>query len=147
MAEEMTQEALLKVFRNLGRWRREAAFSTWMFSVALNHYRTILRRHVPLKVDLAELDAVLRAGDLAEEMEVAAKADVVRRAVALLPPKYRDATVAYYFQQQDVAETAATLGVKPGTIKARLHRARKLLETKLRALGHPPAVTRQESEP
>ncbi len=146
LAEEMTQEAFLKVFRNLERWRGEAKFSTWIFSVALNHYRTTLRRHIPLNVDLTELDAVTGAGDLAGEMDAAANDSVVRRAVALLPPKYRDAIVLYYFQQQDVAETAATLGLRPGTIKARLHRARKLLKTKLRALGHPLAFATQESE-
>ncbi len=146
LAEEMAQEALLKVFRSLGRWRRDAAFSTWMFSVALNHYRTTMRRHVPLNVDLAELDAVTGAGDLAGEMDAAANDSVVRRAVALLPPKYRDTIVVYYFQQQDVAETAGTLGLRPGTVKARLHRARKLLKVKLRALGHPLAVATQEPE-
>ncbi len=146
LAEEMAQEAFLKVFRSLGRWRRDAKFSTWMFSVALNHYRTTMRRHVPVNVDLAELDAVTGAGDLAGEMDAAANDSVVRRAVALLPPKYRDTIVVYYFQQQDVAETAATLGLRPGTVKARLHRARKLLKTKLRALGHPLAVATQESE-
>lgn len=145
LAEEMAQEAFLKVFRSLGRWRRDAAFSTWMFSVALNHYRTTMRRHVPPSVDLAELDAVIHAGDLAGEMDAAANNSVVRRAVSLLPPKYRDTVVVYYFQQQDVAETAATLGLKPGTVKARLHRARKLLETKLKALGHPLAVAAQEA--
>lgn len=146
LAEEMAQEAFLKVFRSLGRWRGDAAFSTWMFSVALNHYRTTLRRHIPLNIELAELDAVTEAGDLAGEMDAAANDSVVRRAVALLPPKYRDAIVIYYFQQQDVAETAGTLGLKPGTVKARLHRARKLLKTKLRALGHPLAAATQEPE-
>lgn len=146
MAEDMAQEAFLKVFRSLSRWRRGATFSTWMFSVALNHYRTTMRRHVPLAVGLGEFDAVTGAGDLAGEMDRAAADRVVRQAVSLLPPKYRDTISLYYFQQQDVAETAATLGVRPGTIKARLHRARKLLETKLRALGHPLLVANQESE-
>ncbi len=146
LAEEMAQEACLKVFRSLERWRRDAKFSTWMFSVALNHYRTTMRRHIPPNVELGELDAVTWAGDLASEMDAAANDSVVRRAVALLPPKYRDTIVVYYFQQQDVAETAGMLGLRPGTVKARLHRARKLLKTKLRALGHPRAVTTQESE-
>lgn len=114
--------------------------------MALNHYRTTMRRHVPLDVELTELDAVTGTGDLASEMDAAANDGIVRRAVALLPPKYRDAIVVYYFLQQDVAETAGTLGLRPGTVKARLHRARKLLETKLRALGHPLAVATQESE-
>lgn len=146
LAEDMAQEAFLKVFRNLRRWRGDAKFSTWMFSVALNHYRTTIRRHVPLNADLAEIDAVTRAGDLAGEMDRAANDSVVRRAVALLPPRYRDAIVVYYFQQQDVAETADTLGLKPGTVKARLHRARKLLQTKLEALGHPLAIATKESK-
>lgn len=146
LAEEMAQEALLKVFRSLKRWRRDSKFSTWMFSVALNHYRTTVRRHVPPSVDLSELDGAIGAGDHAAEMDRAASDDVVRRAVALLPPKYRDAIVVFYFRQQDVAETAATLGLKIGTVKARLHRARKLLETKLQALGHPAALTTQEGE-
>lgn len=146
LAEEMAQEAFLKVYRNLGRWRRDAGFSTWMFSVALNHYRTTLRRYVPPSVELAEFDAVIGAGDLAGEMDAAANDSIVRRAVTLLPPKYRDAILVYYFKQQDVVETAGILGLRPGTVKARLHRARKLLKTKLRALGHPLAVSTEESE-
>lgn len=145
LAEEMAQEAFLKVFRSLGRWRRDARFSTWMFSVALNHYRTTMRRYVPSNVDLSELDAATGAGNLAGEMDAAASDDVVRRAVALLPPKYRDVIVVYYFQQCDVAQTARTLRLKQGTVKACLHRARKLLATKLRALRHPRAVAAQES--
>ncbi len=146
LAEEMAQDAFLKIFRSLKRWRGDAKFSTWMFSVAINHYRTTLRRHVPVNVDLAEMDAATAAGDLAGEMDAAANDRVVRRSVALLPPKYRDAIVTYYFQQQDVTETAATLGLRPGTVKARLHRARKLLKTRLKALGHPLAIAVQESE-
>lgn len=145
LAEEMAQEAFLKLFRNLGRWRRDAAFSTWMFSVATNHYRTTLRRHMPPNVELDEIDAATGTGDLAGEMDAAANDGIVRRAVALLPPKYRDAIVVYYFKEQDVVETAGTLELKPGTVKARLHRARKLLKTKLRALGHPLAVATEES--
>lgn len=146
LAEEMAQEAFLKIFRNLERWRRDAKFSTWMFSVALNHYRSAMRRHVPAGVELHELDSAFGIGDHADEMDIAADAGIVRRAVSLLPAKYRDAVVVYYFLQQDVAEAAGTLGLKQGTVKARLHRARKLLEGKLRALGHPLAGAPQEVE-
>lgn len=145
LAEEMAQEAFLKIYRNLKRWRRDSKFSTWMFSVALNHFRTTLRRHIPPSVELNELDAIT-PGDLAGEIDAAANNGIVRRAVALLPEKYRDAIVLYYFNEQDVVETADTLGLKEGTVKARLHRARKLLKTKLKALGHPLAATPQEAE-
>ena len=144
-AEEMAQEAFLKIYRNLARWRGEGKLSTWMFSVALNHYRTTLRRERPPSIRLTELDATTQAGNFAEEMDAAASDRVVRQAVALLPAKYRDTIVLYYFHQQDVSETAATLGLRPGSVKARLHRARKLLEQQLRSLGHPLAIATQES--
>lgn len=145
MAEEMAQEVFLKVFRNLARWRRDARFSSWIFSVALNHYRSAMRRHVPPMTDLSGLEAVAATSDLAQEMDAAAADELVRRAVTLLPEKYRDVVLVYYFQHKDVAETARTVRLKEGTVKARLHRARKLLEKKLRVLQHPRAQAAQET--
>ncbi|MHC4695370.1 MAG: RNA polymerase sigma factor, partial [Planctomycetota bacterium] len=55
----------------------------------------------------------------------------VRRAVSVLPGKYRDALVLFYFHEMDVRETAMSLGIAEGTVKARLHRGRALLRKKL----------------
>lgn len=149
MAEEMAQEAFLKVYRNLGRWRRESRFSTWMFSVALNHYRTVVRRYVPPSIDPERLAAPIResqpAGDLAAEMETAARDETVRRAVAALPTKYRDVVILYYFLDNDVSETARATGLKEGTVKARLHRARNLLERKLKGVLQRTPVAAEEA--
>jgi RNA polymerase sigma-70 factor (ECF subfamily) len=62
-------------------------------------------------------------------------AEIVRAQVLRLPDRYRTAMVLYYFQEQNVAETARILGVRVGTLKGRLHRGRQLLERRLRALG------------
>lgn len=145
MAEEMTQEAFLKVYRNLGKWRGEARFSTWMFSVALNHYRTVMRRHVPPSADLEDVSATVQAGDLDEEMDAAIRDEAIRRAVAALPPKYRDVVVLYYFHEMDLKQTARTANVREGTVKARLHRARGLLEQKLEGLLRPAAPAAEEA--
>ena len=64
--------------------------------------------------------------------EAEERMEIVRRAVARLPGKYRDALVLFYFHEMDVSETAQSLGVAEGTIKARLHRGRALLEKSLR---------------
>src|ERR1700733_4583111 len=48
-AEEMAQEAFLRAYRNLKQWRKEAAFSTWLFALATNFYRSELRR-IPVYV-------------------------------------------------------------------------------------------------
>ena len=55
------------------------------------------------------------------------QAETVRAQVLRLPESYRTAMVLYYFQEQDVAETARILGLGEGTLKGRLHRGRELL--------------------
>ena len=47
-AEDMTQEAFLRAYRSLASWRKDAAFSTWLFALATNLYRSEIRRLPPL---------------------------------------------------------------------------------------------------
>lgn len=134
MAEDMAQEAFVKAYRGLPRRRGDSRFSTWLFSIAHNHYRSVLRRHVPEGVSLEDAPLGLAAGDRREESDRALRDEVVRTAVSSLPPRYRDVVVLYYFQERDLAETARIADLPEGTVKARLYRARKLLERKLEGL-------------
>jgi RNA polymerase sigma-70 factor (ECF subfamily) len=130
-AEDMAQEAFLRAYRGLPRWRRDAAFSTWLFAIATNHYRSELRRFpantVPLDT-VAELkDARAHPGD----MENQDRDRIVRRATHALPPKYREVLILFYFHDMDVAAAALSLGLPEGTVKARLSRGREILRHKL----------------
>lgn len=131
-AEDMAQEAFLRAYRALGQWRNDAAFSTWLFALATNLYRSELRR-IPAGVvsidDVSEpQDPRREAGGLqAEERERS-----IRRAVFTLPPKYRDALNLFYFHEMDVPAAAQSLGLPEGTLKARLFRGRELLRGKLK---------------
>lgn len=129
-AEDMAQEAFLKAYRSLASWRGEARFSTWLFAIALNLYRSRVRRvELPLvALDRVQLVDEQRPEDAFEDRE---RDETVRRAVLKLPAKYRDATILYYFHDMDVAEAAATLRVPTGTLKARLSRGRDLLRKRL----------------
>lgn len=130
MAEDMAQEAFLRAFRNLGSWRRDAAFSTWLFALATNVYRDEMRRFRP---ELVALDEDMAAeGRVDDAADAADRHALVHRAVQSLPPKYRDPLVLFHFHEQDVAATARSLGLPEGTVKARLSRGRDLLESKLR---------------
>ena len=144
IAEEWAQEAFLKIFGGLSKWRQEGRFSTWMFSVALNHYRSATRRRQPPVTVLAELD-FLAAGDRNVELDGELRDDAVRRAVATLPPRYRDVIILYYFHEMDLAETARTSGLREGTVKARLFRGRKLLQDKLAGLMSRPSLATDEA--
>lgn len=128
-AEELAQEAFLKCFRSLHQWRHDAEFSTWLFAIAMSVYSSQVRRFQPVFEALDEALADSRAAPdrLAGDEE---RREAVRRAVAALPSRYRDPLIVFYFQEEDLASTAAILGLRDGTLKARLHRAReKLRET------------------
>jgi RNA polymerase sigma-70 factor (ECF subfamily) len=130
-AEDMAQEAFVRVFRALGQWRREAAFSTWLFAVATNVYRAELRRHRAPLVSLDDVVEPVDTFDVAAHHEDSDRRAAVRRALHALPGRYRDALVLFYFHDLDVERAAASLGVPDGTLKARLSRGRELLRRKL----------------
>ena len=134
LAEELAQDAFVRAYRALARWRGEARYSTWLFAVALNVYRSRLRR---VRVAEVPLDALADLSDgrlVDREYERRDRDELVRRAVVSLPEKYRDALVVFYFQEMDVAETARTLGLPEGTVKAQLSRGRAILRRKLAGL-------------
>jgi RNA polymerase sigma-70 factor (ECF subfamily) len=130
-AEEMAQEAFLRAFRNLAQFRGDAAFSTWLFSLATNLYRSESRRLPAMPLSLDEIaeppDPRIAASAAFEE---SSRDESLRRAVLALPPKYRDAVLLFYFHEQDVPAAARTLRVPEGTVKARLFRGRELLRLK-----------------
>ncbi len=126
-AEDMAQEAFLRAFRGLATWRRDAAFSTWLFALATNLYRTELRR-IPVNT------RPLRNVTSQQEARPANDEDrdrAVRDAVYTLPEKYRVAMILFYFQEMNVEQAARTLGLPTGTVKARLSRGRDILRGKL----------------
>jgi RNA polymerase sigma-70 factor (ECF subfamily) len=133
-AEEMAQEAFLRAYRGLPKWRGESAFSTWLFALATNLYRSELRR---IPAGAMPLDDIAEPRDpraIDGGLEDLDRDRAVRRAVDTLPAKYREALICFYFQEMDVPTAAAGLGIAEGTLKARLFRGRKMLERKLPSL-------------
>lgn len=130
-AEDLAQGAFLRAFRGLRGWRKDAAFSTWLFALATNLYRSEVQRIPPRTIPL---EMIAEPGDpraLFSGDDVEIRDSAVRRAVLALPAKYRDALTLYYFHEKDIAQAAQSLGVAEGTVKARLNRGRELLRTKL----------------
>jgi len=134
-AEDMAQEAFLRAYRGLAKWRKEAVFSTWLFALATNLYRSELRR-IPARMasvsleDIAE-PADARASEGGREEEEHDRDLAVRRAVWALPAKYREALILFYFHEMDGTSAARSLGLPEGTVKARLFRGREILRGKL----------------
>ncbi|WP_263368637.1 sigma-70 family RNA polymerase sigma factor [Edaphobacter bradus] len=139
-AEDAAQEAFLKAYRNLARFRAEARFSTWLISIVLNEARGRLRRTQPALTDSLDDD---REGDITpmqltdwreipsqavEREEVCA---LIRRALLNLPLAYREVFILREIEERNVQETAETLGITAASVKMRLHRARLMLQKHL----------------
>ena len=135
-AEEVAQEAVLKAFSNLSRFRGEAKFSTWLVQITINEARLKLRkdrRHLYESVDEPRSDEEgdYFPKDYADWREVPSEAlqrkelrDALKRAMAALPQKYREVLVLRDIQHLSIEETSQVLGISAGNVKTRLLRAR-----------------------
>lgn len=130
-AEEMAQDVFLKVYRALGSFRAGSAFSTWLFAIAANTYRSHLRRISPPLFSLDGIAEMAAPGTDHNLLEDDDRRELVRRAVSSLPAPYRDAMVLFYFMEMDVDAAAGALRLPAGTLQARLHRGRGMLRRKL----------------
>ena len=132
-AEDATQEAFLAALRKASSFRRAAAFSTWLYRIAVNAATDQARRRG--RARLATLDpedagvAVAPGGELGE---VVASAVVVQAALARVPEEFRVAVVICDLYRIPYADAAQILEVPVGTVKSRVFRGRLALAECLR---------------
>lgn len=139
-AEEMAQEAFLRAYRKLTLWRKGSVFSSWLFALAINLYRSELRR-IPMRTLSLDDPEVAEPADSRvthAAVEIEERDRTVQQAVSALPAKYRDAILVYYFQGMDASAAARSLGLTEGTLKSRLFRGREMLRNKLPRLFSQP---------
>jgi RNA polymerase sigma-70 factor, ECF subfamily len=126
-AEELAQEAFVRAWRGLAQWRRESSFSTWLFALAANVFRSELKRFPAVSVPIEDVAEPATPANQLTEAAGRERYEVVRRAVLALPMRYREPVILFYFHEMDVAAAARTMRMPEGTVKARLARARSLL--------------------
>ncbi len=134
-AEEMAQEAFIRAWRGLSRWRRESSFSTWLFALAANVYRSELKRFPVETLPLESAPEPSGPASQQRELEERRRQEALRRAVLALPLRYREPVILYYFHEMDLAAAASAMRLPQGTMKARLSRARALLRKRFPHLG------------
>lgn len=133
VAEEIVQEAWLRILRGIGRLRDPARLRSWLFSIVRRTFVDRLRwRYAEERNE--PLDAEPAGGDATDEL-AAEDLDHLHAAVADLPPPDRETIVLFYLRELDLREVAEVLGVPVGTVKSRLHRARRRLRERLAAQG------------
>ena len=138
-AEDAVQEAFVKAYRNLGRFRRGASFRPWLFAIVANEARNRRRsagRRERLAVR-AEAGSVGPSGSTTSSPEDEALASDRRRrlaaAIDTLAERDREVIACRWFAGLSEAETARVLACRPGTVKSRTSRALERLRAALPA--------------
>jgi RNA polymerase sigma-70 factor (ECF subfamily) len=133
--EDVLQETFLAVWQNAGTYQPRGTPAAWLWVIARNQAALLLRKQGPATRALpgeARLDEDRPVSDPAETAATRTDLDVAA-AAALGPPGCPDREVwrLMYEEDRPVAEVAALMGVPEGTVKSRVHRARRLLRAAL----------------
>jgi RNA polymerase sigma-70 factor (ECF subfamily) len=135
-AEDVAQEAILKAFKNLSRFRGDAKFSTWLIQIAINEAKMKLRkdrRHLYDSIEEGQMaeDGDYIPRDFADWREIPSQSleqkelrQALTKALDSLPEKYRTVLILRDVQQLNISETAQALGISEANVKTRLSRAR-----------------------
>ena len=140
-AEDVLQEAFIKAFKSLGRFKEKSKFSTWLYRITVNQALMKLRKR---KLDAVSLDepVATEEGSVQRDLEdetldpldqliETESLESLDQAIADLPPRYRAVFVLRHVEELSTEETARILKISVPAVKSRLHRTRMALKEKL----------------
>ena len=136
-ARDATQDAFLTALRKLSSFRGEAAFTTWMHRVTVNACYDLLRKRQRAPLLDRGQDERERGPEPPPSPDHAASSDLsidVQRALMQVPEDFRTVMILHDVQDLPYEQVAAIVGVPVGTVKSRLHTARKRLAESLKCL-------------
>lgn len=129
-AEDLTQEVFLQVFKKIGSFRGDSAFTTWLHRLTVNQVLMHLRRRG------VKLEHTSEEGDFSDVVETPLQSTrrismvdrlALEKAISELPPGYRTVFVLHDVEGYEHEEVSDLLGVTVGTSKSQLHKARMRL--------------------
>lgn len=142
--EDIVQEAFIKAYRALSRFRGDSAFYTWLYRIAINTAKNFLvsqgRRPPGTDIDAGDAETYESGWGLREigtpESDVLSRelADTVARALESLPPDLREAIVLRELEGLSYEEIATAMECPIGTVRSRIFRAREAIDRELRPL-------------
>jgi RNA polymerase sigma-70 factor (ECF subfamily) len=144
-ANDIAQEAFLRVYHSLGNFRGEANFSTWLYRIVTNVFlderkKQRVRSHSSLEeyLELEDSTVARQIEDPSPGPEEALagkeRSDLIGAAVLSLPETQRVMIALYHFQERSYEEIAEIMDMPIGTVKSRLNRARLALRVKLESV-------------
>ena len=138
-AQEVTQETFLSALRSLSTYQERKSFKAWLFTIALNHSRSHLRKRKVIERLSNALTAIFRVETerqiLPEEAAIQNERETaIWHSLKELDERHRIVVVLRYFHEFSIAEISEILSIKEGTIHSRLHSAREKLRDALKQI-------------
>ena len=140
LAEDLTQDIFLKLYRSLDTFDRRANFQTWLISVSRNlcidHYRSVRKERETINrdIDASTLSPVSRDRSAYSQLELRDRVQLLRTALDMLPPTLRTAVLMRDIQELTYQEIADNLSVPEGTVKSRINRGRTELARQIQRM-------------
>jgi len=136
VAEELTNEVFMEVWRNAAKFEGRSSLSSWMLSIAHNRAVSTLRKRREEAMDEETAAAIPDDADTPEvETQKADKGALMRQCIAQLSEEHATVVDLVYYHEMAIGEAAEVLGVPANTLKTRLFHARKNLSELLKAAG------------
>ena len=126
-AEEVTQDAFVKVYQNLGGYEGTSKFATWLFSIAYRTAISKLRARRTSTSDLDEIPETKAAGSDPATAELGDRRIALEYALGQLSPEDAVVVSLFYLHEQNVEEIVTATGLSASNVKVKLHRSRKKL--------------------
>lgn len=147
LAEEAAQDVLVKVFKNLARFRGDSKFTTWLYRVTLNHCRNVQayrarrheKRHDSLDASVEDDEGSARKKEIAdartgadEDLLLNERLELLQEELARLDPLWKEILVLRDVEGLSYEEIGQMLDLAAGTVKSRIHRARGELQARMK---------------
>ena len=135
-AEEVAQDAFIKVYKSLNKFKGDSKFSTWIYRVAYNTCLDRLKKNKraqrTVTIDEYTEHQVKTIDNALDKLEEAEKHETIQECIELLPSDDSFLLTLYYFEELSLEEIGKIVGLKPNNVKVKLFRSRKKLATILK---------------
>ena len=126
-AQDIVQEAFIQAYRNLGSFRGDSAFFTWIYRIAFNLAKARHRKQRPFSIDTSSLSMPSKEPSAEQIFESSEFRTILRTAIAELSIDHQHVIILRELEELDYDEIAQRLDLSVGTVRSRLHRARTQL--------------------
>ncbi|WP_270182532.1 sigma-70 family RNA polymerase sigma factor [Alkalihalobacillus sp. CinArs1] len=132
-AEDIVQEVFLTCFLKIDTYRGEASLKNWLYRIAVNRCHDYVRSWSFKHIVPSTMLKLIKSHDSSPELLIVKNEEALklRNEILKLPIKYRESFILFYHEDLSIKEISDLLDTKEATVKSRLHRARRLLETRL----------------